>query len=168
VNQIDVLLLILLLPFALRGYMRGFVRESLALAGLLGGAFVAAVGGPTVAAALVSRHLLPPLGARIVAFVGLFLAVYVGAQIVGVVVDRVARAIFLGGLNRAAGLALGIAKGATVLGFALILFERVAASPRVSQMIASSRLGRPLAEFASHVIQLGRRLAPDTGERQPA
>jgi membrane protein required for colicin V production len=169
VNQIDVLLLVLLVPFALRGYFRGFLRESLALAGLVGGALTAAAGGSALAAAFVARHLMPPFVATVVAFLSLFLVVYVGAQLLGLIADRVARAVFLGGLNRVAGLAFGVAKGALILGFGLILVEHFARSSELARVIDASRLGRPLTQFATHVVEAGRSLAPaEGGERRRA
>jgi membrane protein required for colicin V production len=159
VNQVDALLLVLLVPFALRGYWRGFLRESLALLGLLGGALAAAAGGGRLAAALVARHLLPPVAARAAALTLLFLAVYVGAQVAGMIADRLARVILLGGLNRVAGLAFGVAKGALVLGFVLILVQQHLSSPALAGMIAASRLGGPLTQFATELVAVGRSLA---------
>src|SRR5207249_2504835 len=46
VNQVDALLVVLLVPFALRGYVRGFCRESVGLVGLLAGGLAAAAWGP--------------------------------------------------------------------------------------------------------------------------
>src|SRR5262249_49779812 len=63
VNQVDALLLVLLTPFALRGFWRGFCRESFGLAGLLGGALAAAAGGSRLAAVLLGARLLPPVAA---------------------------------------------------------------------------------------------------------
>ncbi len=164
----DALLLILLVPFALRGYWRGFLRESLALVGLVGGALVAAAGGSTLAAVLVQRHLLPPLVARVAGITLLFVAVYVGAHLTGLIADRLARAIFLGGFNRAAGLAFGVAKGAVLLGFVLILLQQFVASPALNAMIAASRLGGPLAQFAANVVEAGRSLATPASRAQHA
>ena len=161
-NQLDALLLVLLVPFALRGYWRGLLRESLELAGVLGGVLAAAAGGGTLAAALVARHILPPLAARMAAVIAIFLGVYVGAALVGFVADRLARAIFLGGLNRTAGLAFGVAKGATILGMALILVQRLLRSPALDALIAASTLGAPITRFATAVVQAGSGLAAST------
>ena len=159
VNQVDALLLVLLVPFALRGYWRGFLRESLALVGLLGGALAAAAGGSRLAAALVARQLVPPQAARGVALALLFVVVYVAARAAGALADRLARAIFLGGVNRAAGLAFGVAKGAVVLGFALVLLQQFLPSPSLAGMLAASRLAPPLTQLANGVVEAGRTLA---------
>ena len=162
-NQLDALLLVLLVPFALRGWWRGFCRESLALVGLLGGALAATAAGPHVARLLVARHVFGPLVAMPVAYTGVLLVVWSGATLLGYVADRIVRALLLGGVNRIAGAVFGFAKGAAVLGFALLLMERFLPSPAITHVIAASRLGRPLELLASGVVQAGRELggAPD-------
>jgi uncharacterized membrane protein required for colicin V production len=146
-------------PFAVRGLWRGFLRESLALVGLIAGAMVAASVGPTLAATLVARGWVPGGEALIVATVALFVGVYIAASIVGALAHRLASAIFLGGVDRAAGIVLGIAKGATLLGFGLILLQRFMPSVTLTQAIDASRLARPLTRFATFVFQTGRSLA---------
>ena len=151
-NQVDALLLILLIPFALRGYWRGFCRESLGLAGLIGGAAAAGALSPQLAAAFVARHLLSPLVARPVAFAAIFVAVTLAANILGLLTDRLVRALLLGGVNRAAGALLGFAKGAAVCGFLLLLLEHVVPSPALQEEIGRSRLGQPLVRFAAALL----------------
>jgi membrane protein required for colicin V production len=88
------------------------------------------------------------------------------AALVGRIADGIARALLLGGVNRVAGALFGCAKGAAVLGFALLLCEQVAPSSALRHIIASSRLGRPLEQIAGSVVQKGRQLGGGTGERQ--
>jgi membrane protein required for colicin V production len=159
VNQLDALLLFIISIFALRGWWRGFCRESFGLFGLLGGAFVAAAGSPRLAEALASRALLPHLAALPVAFVVIFLAVAVAANLAGMIADRLVRAVLLGGLNRLAGVALGTLKGAAALGFLLLLAERVAPGSGLADLVGHSTLGRPLQRVASGVLEVGRELA---------
>jgi membrane protein required for colicin V production len=158
-NQVDALLVVLLVPFALRGYVRGFCRESVGLAGLVGGALAAAAGGSALSAALIARHLMPPLIAEIVAFAGIFIAVNLLAYLLGLLVDRLARAVFLGGVNRVAGIAFGVAKGAAFLGFVLLVVQEVVPVPAVVETIAKSRLGRPLTTLATDIVAVGRSFA---------
>jgi membrane protein required for colicin V production len=165
VNQVDVLVLILLVPFALRGYWRGFCRETFALAGLVGGALAAVAFGPGVAHGLRVEKLIPDASAPFVAAAVIFIAVWVGAAVAGAVVARVARALLLGGVDRAGGALFGSAKGAALLGFMLLLLVRVAPAP-LGEIVDSSSLGRPLMALAQGVLQAGRALhAPEARER---
>jgi membrane protein required for colicin V production len=160
VNQVDTLLLVLLIPFALRGYWRGFCRESLGLAGLIGGAAAAATFSPRLAASLVARHLLSPLPARPVAFAAIFVAVTLAANIAGLIADRLVRALLLGGVNRSAGALFGFAKGAALCGFLLLLLEHLVPSPALTEEIDHSRLGQPLVHFASTLLRAGEARRP--------
>ena len=58
-NPLDALLLVLLVPFAFRGYFRGFCRETLGLIGLVGGVLAAGAAGPDLARALLAERALP-------------------------------------------------------------------------------------------------------------
>jgi len=167
VNQVDVVLLVLLVPFALRGYWRGFLREGFALSGLIGGVAAAVAFRAELASALLGRGLVTPAIATPVAIAILFLAVYVGAQLAGAVADRLARAVFLGGVNRAAGLAFGLTKGAALLGLVLALLLRVLPSPSLEQMVTHSKLGGPLVELVTRAVAAGRSFAPPVALRRP-
>jgi membrane protein required for colicin V production len=162
VNQVDALLLVLLTPFALRGFWRGFCRESFGLAGLLGGALAAAAGSSRLAGVMLAAHLLPPIAALPVAFAAIFVGIGVVANLLGLVADRLVRAVLLGGVNRIAGVAFGTLKGAAALGFLLLVAERLA-SPAITEVITASRLGGPLMHVATGVLEAGRGLAAAAG-----
>ena len=162
-NQVDALLAVLLVPFAVRGYWRGFCREGFGLAGLLGGVLLAAAVGLRLADALVARHLLPMLAAAPAAYAGLFLGTVVLAHLLGALADRLVRALPLGSLNRTAGVLVGVLRGGTFLGFGLLLIVRFAPSSSVSEVVAASTLGRPLTRLAAGVLQTGRGLLARPG-----
>jgi membrane protein required for colicin V production len=151
VNQVDALLLVLLVPFALRGYWRGFCRESFGLAGFVGGVMVAITEGPWLSDRLIARGLVQGETALLVAWATLFVATFIVAALAGRLTERLARALFLGGVNRVAGLVFGCAKGAAILAFALLVVEHAAPAARAS--IDASRVGRPLTQLATRVLQ---------------
>jgi membrane protein required for colicin V production len=165
-SPLDVLLVVLLVAFAARGWWRGFCRETLGLAGLFGGVLAAAAAGPQLAAALLSRRLLPPELALVAAWAALFLGTWLLASLVGRLADRLARALFLGSVNRFAGALFGSAKGAALLGFVLLLAEHLLPSPALSKAVAASRLGRPLEQIAGSVVATGRELGAAPPERR--
>jgi membrane protein required for colicin V production len=160
VNQLDALLLLLLTPFALRGYWRGFCREIFGLAGLVGGAAAAGAGSLALAGLLIARHLVPPAAARPAAFTLLFIAVVLAANLTGILADRLVRALLLGGVNRLAGAAFGCAKGAAVAAFLLLVLQRVIPSSDVHDLIGGSVLARPLVGVAENVLRNGRLRGP--------
>jgi membrane protein required for colicin V production len=163
VNQLDALLLILLAPFALLGYSRGFCREIVGLGGLLVGGVAAAAGSTEIAGLLVARDVPAPL-APPVAFAAIFLGVATIANVVGLVLDRILRAMFLGPVNRLAGIAFGIAKGAALAGFALVLAQHVIPAEAFTQVVRASRLASPLMHLATGVLAVGRDMGVPTGD----
>jgi membrane protein required for colicin V production len=156
VNQVDALLLVLLLPFALRGYWRGLVRELFGLAGLVAGAAVAGARSLELATVLVERGWVPVVASRPVAFAGLFLGTVLVARVLGLVVDRLVRTLLLGGVNRIAGAAFGFAKGAAVAAFLLFVLQRLLPDRGVHELIAHSTFGGPLLRAAEAVLRSGR------------
>lgn len=162
-SRLDLILLVLLVPFVLKGSWRGFCRESFGLAGILGGAVAASAYAPVVAAWLDSRHALPVPVVRIAAGVLILFAAMAAAAVLGVVADRVARTLFLGGANRLAGALLGLGQGATVLGFVLLAIGTYARTPRVEAALARSRLAPPLTRLASNLLALGKEIAGGKG-----
>jgi len=154
-SALDVALVALLLPFALRGWWRGFLREACSLIGLVGGAFAAATLSTAAAKEIGAHAAIGPVGALALAVVGLFLGVYLVALLVGFVADRLARALFLGPLNSTAGVVFGVAKGAVLMGFGLVLIPRFLPDPRITAAIESSRLAPALVRLSAYVIDAG-------------
>lgn len=161
---VDAALLLLLGLFGLRGFWRGFLREALGLAGVvLAGALV--IGwSDHVAAVLTTRAGFAPLTARLVAAVGLALVVFVGVRVLGGLVARVTAALFLRPLDRVAGVGLGLAEGAALLGLALAAALRVAPTSELSTRIGVSQVARPLLQVADRIILAARPIATATRE----
>ena len=162
-SRLDALLVVLLALFALRGWARGFFRESFSLAGILVGAFAAAAAGPRLGDLIAAREHLPPAVALAVAWAVVFLGCVLLAMVLGRLLERLVRALFLGGLSRAGGVVVGSAKGAALLGLGLLVAER--RTPALAEAITTSRLGPPLVAFARAVIDAGRHLGPPAAGR---
>ena len=157
-SSLDALLVALLVAFAVRGWWRGFCRETAALVGIFAGVLAAAARGEQLAHAFVVHRALPAAAALPVAWVAIFVAVCAVASLLGRLAEWLARALFLGGANRVAGVLFGCAKGATVLGFGLLLTEHALPESGLARAIAASRLGRPLERIAGGVVATGRGL----------
>src|SRR5438552_16386881 len=99
-NQLDVLLLVLLLPFTFRGYSRGLCREAFGLAGSIAGVLAAGVAGAAAAKVLFDGRLGPPGAGRPRGWAGVFVGTWVGAALLGRSAERLASAPPPGGLTR--------------------------------------------------------------------
>jgi membrane protein required for colicin V production len=157
-TALDAALLLLLILFALRGFWRGFLREVLGLAGLiLAGVLVIGWSEP-IASTLSEWAGLSSLTARLVSAVGLAVGVFLMVRLLGRVAARLTSAFFLRPIDRVAGVGLGVAEGATLLGLALAAVLRAAPTSPLSSRIDASPVARPLLEVAHRLIDAARPL----------
>jgi len=152
-NAVDLVLIFLLLLWALRGYWRGFFRESFGLIALIGGIAMAIQFAALGAGLLQQRFRIPaPVDAGI-AFVAIFLVVHTLVNLLGVLFDRIAGALFLRGINRLAGAVFGAGKGAAILGLLLLFLHLFPLVPELDAQIMHSTIGRPLVNAAGDAVR---------------
>ena len=158
---LDAVLLAGLAGFGLRGFLRGFVRETTSLI-----AVVAAVAGVVLyagrlAEALMAHGVAEAELALVGAGAATFLAIYLVVTFAGWAVDRLAHALFLGPVIRILGIAFAVAKGAIVLGFALIVGQQWAPTVLSRERVETSHLAPPMVKLARVLIaEGGERLTP--------
>jgi membrane protein required for colicin V production len=166
-NAVDGALLVLLALFALRGFWRGFFRESFGLVALVVGIGGALRYTETLASILSARFELPGSTSAPIAFVGIFMACHTVLNLFGFVLDRTMGTGFSRGLNRMVGALFGVGKGAAILAFALLFLRLFPVLESVDRQIMSSRVARPLASAAGTAIRAAWEPA-DTGEPKRA
>jgi membrane protein required for colicin V production len=158
-NGVDIALSVLLAVCALRGYWRGFFRESFGLLALVGGV-AAAVRFATLGASVLQQYVhLPPAVDAGLAFVLIFVIVHTLVNLIGVLLDRLTAALFLRGINRLAGAVLGAGKGAAVLALVLLFLQLFRVIPE--GQIRGSTIGGPLVNVASKMLGMQPTLAQD-------
>lgn len=154
-TAMDVLLLVVLALFTVRGFWRGFIRETMGLAALVGAALAAALFAGSAGEALVARDLVRARLAPVVAGGSIFLGTYVGVNLLGWGLDRVARTLFLGPLLRAAGMVFALCKGTVLVGIGLMVGQRVVPWLVTDERIAASRLAGPMLAITDAVLEAG-------------
>jgi membrane protein required for colicin V production len=155
VTALDVLLLVVLALFAVRGFWRGFVRETMGLVALAGGIMGAALWADALADWLQTERLMPPELGPVAAGALVFLLLYVGLNLVGAGLDRMARRLYLTPVLRITGVLFATVKGAALLGVALLVGHRLAPWVVTTERLEASRLAPPLVDIASSVIEAG-------------
>lgn len=166
-TQFDILVLILLGVSAFVGFVRGAVREIVALIALFAAAGIAVFGLP-VFAPLVRSVVSPPWLASAVALVAVFLVVLIALRLLGAGLARQVRNTqMLGILDRALGLLIGLGRGMVILGALYLMFN--AATPADLQpgwmtgarsWPAAARMGKLLQDLAPRGLDLAGRLKP--------
>jgi len=124
-NYIDIVLAILLIIAAIRGFMRGFIIEVASLAALILGIWGGIHLSHFIADFLVtnlhweSRHI------GLISFLITFVLIIIVVHILGKVLTKVVEAMALGFLNHFAGLFFGVLKTALILSIVLLFFDRI-------------------------------------------
>jgi membrane protein required for colicin V production len=155
ITGIDIVFIIVLLITVVRALVRGFVHEFMSMAAIILG-IVTAVLLSGVVAVKIAPYIGNTTWTQVVAFLGLFLAVYIVVKIFESALNRLVERINLDSLDRALGFFLGMAEG-LVLIFIIILIMRVQPFVDLTSVIDHSAFARvllPLMPYASRMLKL--------------
>ena len=151
-NWLDILILVIVSFLSFLGWRTGLVRAAVALGGLAAGIYIAGQFfdelGPQLKSFIDNEN-----GARVAAFLILFLMVMAGAVVAGKIVRQVLTLLLLGWVDKMGGLGLGALVGlALCTGLALLV--RSFPIGGLDQTVESSLLGSFLVENSPAVLGL--------------
>jgi len=158
-NLLDLGIIVLLGLITLRGYYRGLFQELAVLVGVVGGVVVAAHSYLRLAGWL-QPWVTDPLHARWIAFAVVFVAVYWLTRLAAHFIQRVLYHLYLDFFDRLLGGTFALAKGALLVGFALMLMGVVL--PRNSHLLKGSVAAPHLMSLSRQSLEL---LPPDFKQR---
>jgi membrane protein required for colicin V production len=163
-NWVDLIIAVMLLGFAVRGLMRGFLREVLSLVGIFLGLWTALLKFVPLGEWLQHRFpLTEPLPFHL-AFLAIFLSVSSLAGIVGYVLHRAAKGLLMGWLDAIVGLGFGCIKGVVILTVLLFLLAHLPLATSIRARFRSSTVVGYLElvnPFVERSVQAYRRLGGD-------
>lgn len=137
-NWVDLLIVVVLLGFAIRGLRRGFLRELLSLVGMFLGLWIALLKFGSLGEWLQNRFpLTEPLPFHL-AFLAIFLSVASLAGIVGYLLHRAAKKLLLGWLDAIVGLGFGSIKGVMILTVLLFLLAHLPLAEPIRTQLSTS------------------------------
>jgi membrane protein required for colicin V production len=167
VNWIDLILLLVLFLFGLRGYFKGLFRETFSLGGLVIGFMVAVRYDEAVAAWAGLYWNVSSIILKGTAFVVIFFIVYFIFAVAGWGLHRAAKVLFLQTINRLGGIAVGLGKGTAVTALIIFFVTTSAWIPRSTrERVEDSYLGPPLSHLAVKLIRVGKeKLLPEESDR---
>lgn len=151
-NAVDIALVVILALCSLRGYWRGFFRELFGLLGLIAGGLGAISFTPAGVEFLKAYVTLPSPVLTGIAFAAIFIVLHTGVNLIGVLLDRLAKAVFLKGVNRLAGAVFAAGKGAVVSALVLLGLHLSQVVPELDKQVMSSRIGRPMVLAAGNLV----------------
>lgn len=156
-NWVDLILLVVVGLFGLRGFFRGLFREILSLAGLVVGFMMAVKFDEPMAGYATQYWQFSPLALKGIAFVVIFFLVYFTFNIAGWLLHRSEKMLFLKTLNRAGGVAIGVAKGAALTALLIFLVGSSSLLSRPTRdSLHSAYLVSPLSQLAQSLIRVGK------------
>lgn len=148
-NYVDIAILVILAGFMLKGLLRGLLRELCSLAGLVVGAYLAFTYHGSLAESLLHSFKWPAQLCVVATFLALFLATVVVFSLLGYLLSRFVKLLFLGGLNRVAGALFGLTQGTLLL---VVVLYGLSVGP----LPKSFKTAIGASELAPPFIDLGR------------
>jgi len=143
-NFIDIIVLVVIGGFLVKGLLRGLLKEICSLLGLVVGGFVAFRYQGPLGEVLIQSWNWPSQLSLVVAFLALFLSSVVFFGLLGYLLSRFVKLVFLGGLNRVAGGFFGIAQGLLLLAIVLFALSLRPFPQSLGPALKESQLAPPL------------------------
>lgn len=153
-NIIDVIIVIFLIWGAVKGFIDGFVVQSLTLVALVLGIW-AGVEFSDVLAGFISQHfsikgkLLPAFSFAII-----FLFILIAMHFVSKLLTQFLGKVMLGTLNRIGGIFFGILKMAFIISVMMVLLQKLDLSKLIfdQQQAEESKLYKPISKMAPAIF----------------
>lgn len=162
-NAVDIAILVILGAFLVKGLVRGLLKEVCSLLGLVLGAVLAFAFHQPLAAHMAGSFHLPENLCTVVAFVGLFLASLIFFGLLGYLLSRFVKLIFLGGFNRVAGGLFGLVQGGVLTALVLFAFSVATLPDFMDRAMRSSQLAPPFVELGRDIFEGSARLYTERG-----
>lgn len=157
-NVVDIAVLVVLAAFALKGLFRGLLKELCSLLGLLAGAFLAFRFHAPLAEVLARSFGLHAQVGTVAAFILLFLATVAFFAVLGHILSRFVRFLFLGGFNRVAGGLFGLVQGVLLLTLVLFALSLAPLPKDLQPVFRGSVLSPPFIHLGEAVMHGSRRV----------
>ena len=153
-NYIDLILLILLLWSAYRGFKNGLIIEAASLAALILGIFGAIRFSGLTADILVTKFGWETQYLSLIAFAITFVIIVILVHLLAHAIDKLVKAIALGFINRILGILFGILKTAFILSIILVILNTIDRKTHFlpEDKIDESLLYRPISNFAPAIF----------------
>jgi len=155
-NLFDIVILVVLICFAFKGFVRGLVNEASSLAGLILGGWAAYLYYPVLATIIHNWvHLSKQISAFLAFMLLLFLIAFL-AHIIGNIVTAALRIVMLGWLNRIGGILIGAAEGVLLLSLLFCMARSEFMPDALKEKVAASRSASMFASAGDRIVHLWR------------
>lgn len=157
-SLVDILILVILAVFLLKGVIRGLLKEVCSLLGLILGGVFAFTFHLALARSLQQFFDLPQQLCVWGAFLTIFLLVVIVFGVLGFVLSRFVKVVFLGGVNRLTGALFGLVQGVVLLSMVVLALNSSMVPKRAHGMLRESQLAPPFATLGQSIYEGSREL----------
>jgi membrane protein required for colicin V production len=153
-NFFDIILIIILSIFILKGLFRGIIIEGMTLAGLVV-AYIIALREMSSVASLISKNVnLPSLFSSPLGFILIFLTVFIFFRVIAEFLRRFIRKTPIVWIDRSGGMLFGLVKGAFIASLLTIVISFVPLKKSMQIEKQNSVLFEPIRSVAPKVFDL--------------
>ena len=156
-NPVDLVILIIMLIFILKGLLRGLLSEACSLLGVAVGGFLAFYGYTDVANWMITNLGLSQQLAMAGAFILLFILPFILFSALGFILSKLGKISIFGGIDRIAGGWLGFAQGTVFLALSLFVVQTMGLSSYY-EPLSKATLAPPFIELGGKILKNGKKL----------
>jgi len=157
-NILDIAILAILLLFTLKGCLRGLLKEVCSLVGLVAAAVIAFTFYAPLAERVSAWLHLPLQLCVVVVLILLFVLTMLFFSIVGAILSRFVKLLFMGGLNRVLGALFSLMQGVLILALVLYGLSHSVLPHAVESTFDASRLRPPFVELGDDLVRHSQKL----------
>lgn len=149
ISYLDLIIVIALIFFLVRGFKRGFTEEFIQMLGTVVSLILAIRYMSDISHYLINPVGIPTIGAIVVAFASIFLVSFFTFRYLATSMRKAVNvSVALGGLDKIVGGAFGLTKGAIFISLFVILLSLFEVFPFVSRYTSNSALYNPMRQVA--------------------
>jgi membrane protein required for colicin V production len=152
-NALDIGILVILALFVVKGALRGLIKEICSLVGLVAAAAIAFHYYIPAAKQLEAITPLPTQLCVGIALLLLFVLTMIIFAMLGALLSRFVKLLFLGGLNRVVGAVFSLLQGTLVLALVLYGLSQASLPPAVKPLFTQSQLCPPFVQLGQAVVK---------------
>lgn len=151
---VDIIILICFIPFLVKGFLNGLIRQIIGIASLILGVWSSYKFSSIVASWITEWVEASGPVINIISFTLIFIVVIAALSILGKVLEGCIRLIMLGWLNKLLGVIFAFIKCALIVGFIILIFNSVNAKLGLvsPQTLSESALYYPLKSMATQIF----------------
>jgi membrane protein required for colicin V production len=157
-NGLDIGILVILTLFIAKGAMLGLIKEISTLVGLVVASAISFRFYIPLAQQLEQASGLPSQLCVMITMLALFLGTMIIFSVLGVVLSRFVKLLFLGGLNRVFGALFSLVQGILVLALVLYGLSLASLPSSVKPLMTKSELQPPFVQLGKAIVKHSVRL----------